>query len=320
MSERLLWNSNCLLLTVFIITTSVTSADTKSIKKNLWKDLSSRASEIHKPSLSARMLSARPDASPLKYRALSLDEMAFQTAFGEQSSSLAARAADVTLAPVITVPLPEGGEVSLKLEETSVMAPELALQYPQLKTWKATGIDQAIHGRIDFTSNGFHAMLVMPDGDTVFIEPDNEVRRAGFSEQGAYLSFSKHSNKEHFKQDFHCEVHAEDTQSLSSGAVTGNNNLLARPAANMITYRLAVAATAEYTQFYGDEYAALSAIVTTINRVNEIYERDLGIHLQLIPQELDIIYTDPETDPYTNTDVSTLVVENIINLANTAVT
>ena len=320
MRKRLTWLHNCLLLMVLIFTSSGASADTQLSVKNFWNDLPSTSSEKNKPFLSSRTLSARSDARPLKYRALSMDEVAFQTAFRQRSSNLAARTVDATLAPVITVPLPEGGEVSLKLEETSVMAPKLALQFPHLKTWKATGIDLAIYGRIDFTTQGFHAMLVMPDGDTIFIEPDKEApRSADFSEQGAYLSFSKHSNKELFKQDFHCAVHTDDSQILSSKTVTNDGNLLARPAANLLTYRLAVAATGEYTEFHGDKNAAFSAIVTTINRVNEIYERDLGIHLELVPQELDLIYTNPETDPYTNNDVSALVDENILNLSNSAV-
>ena len=189
------------------------------------------------------------------------------------------------------------------------MAPELAQQFPQLKTWKVTGINEHIHGRIDFTTQGFHAMLLMPDGDTVFIEPDKE-------SLNAYLSFSKHSNKENFRRDFKCGVHSE--QNIAARPFNTDEQAQARPAPELKTYRLAVAATGEYTQNKGGSKAgALSAIVTTINRVNEIYERDLAIRFELIPEEFDIIYTDPDTDPYSNTDVSTLLADNIENLSNT---
>ena len=34
--------------------------------------------------------------------------------------------------------------------------------------------DPAITGRIDFTTNGFHAMLTLADGDTVYIDPEEK--------------------------------------------------------------------------------------------------------------------------------------------------
>ncbi len=83
------------------------------------------------------------------------------------------------------------------------------------------------------------------------------------------------------------------------------------------TYRIAVAATAEYTAFHGGTVAdALAAIETTIGRVNEIYERDLAIHLELVPNNDLLIYTDPATDPYTNGDASAMLQENQDNLEN----
>ncbi|WP_224055604.1 reprolysin-like metallopeptidase [Vibrio penaeicida] len=42
------------------------------------------------------------------------------------------------------------------------------------------------------------------------------------------------------------------------------------------TYRLAIATTYEYSRFHGGtKQSVMSAVATTINRVNEIYERDL---------------------------------------------
>src|SRR6185436_20253812 len=61
----------------------------------------------------------------------------------------------------------------------------------------------------------------------------------------------------------------------------GNANLGVTSGATLRTYRLALAATAEFTQTYGGGTVdgALSTLTTLINGVNAIYERDLGIHL-----------------------------------------
>ena len=55
-------------------------------------------------------------------------------------------------------------------------------------------------------------------------------------------------------------------------------------------------------------------MVTTINRVNQIYARDIGISLQLVSGE-DLIYTNAATDPYTNnSSAAALVSDNITNM------
>ncbi len=81
------------------------------------------------------------------------------------------------------------------------------------------------------------------------------------------------------------------------------------------TYRLAIAGTAEYTASQGGTKArAFASMVTTINRVNQVYQTDLGIQLELVGGE-EIIYTDPTTDPYTDNSAGSLLSENINNLS-----
>jgi len=65
-------------------------------------------------------------------------------------------------------------------------------------------------------------------------------------------------------------------------------------------YRLAVSATGEYTQYHGGTIAdALAAINATITRVNEVFERDLGVSLELVANNDQVIFTNPSIDPYT---------------------
>ena len=73
------------------------------------------------------------------------------------------------------------------------------------------------------------------------------------------------------------------------------------------TYRLAQSCTGEYgTIFKGTGTIAvqkarvLAQMVTTINRVNAIFERDLAIKLVLVANNDQIIYLDPATDPWTS--------------------
>lgn len=98
-------------------------------------------------------------------------------------------------------------------------------------------------------------------------------------------------------------------------------------------YRFAVGATGEYSEFHiqrainsgiinnnatddQKKDVVLSAIATTIDRVNAIYERDFSISLELVPNEKDVIFLDPNTDPYDNDDIISMYSNNT-NVLNT---
>ena len=244
----------------------------------------------------------------------------------------------------ILLPLPNGNELEFVITPSSVMSKALAKKFPEIKTWRVKGVSEDITGTIDFTSKGFHGMLLMPDGDRVFIQPDilsvdngsSDIARTNFerlsssslsatlpvSSKRRYISFSQKQNKANVNNEFSCGVKDKPTLNFSPslGHKTLSARLLARAAPDLITYRLAVAATGEYTQFHGGtKRDALSAIVTIISRVNEINSRDLGIKFELVDEQNDIIYLDPETDPYTNNNTDRLIDENNQNLSSAGV-
>lgn len=264
-------------------------------------------------SISAGQEQARNgDYSSLRFRKVEIIVSKLANQLGKETN-LNARSNTTSTTRVIEIPLPNGKGVKVSAEETSVMAPELAAKYPQIKTWRVTGVnDPEIRGRIDITEHGFHAMLEMPDGDTIFVEPDKNTA-------DQYLSFSKRNNRVSFNTDFQCGVNSENSPALnfSDSSLRSKKSISGREAWDKLTYRVAIAATGEYTQFHGGTKSkALSAIVTTINRVNEVFETDLSIKLELIADEDKIIYTNSFTDPYTNNDTRALLEENVFNLTD----
>ena len=70
------------------------------------------------------------------------------------------------------------------------------------------------------------------------------------------------------------------------------------------TLRLALSCTGEYTaKFGGTKAGALAAMNATMTRVNGIFNRDLAVKLILINNNIDIIYTNAATDPYSAPDI-----------------
>ena len=75
-----------------------------------------------------------------------------------------ARGADVE----ITVPSPDGAFLRFRIEQSSIMEPELARKYPEIATFRGQGAGDASSSiRFSRTPLGFKATIVQPDG--VFI-------------------------------------------------------------------------------------------------------------------------------------------------------
>ncbi len=199
----------------------------------------------------------------------------------------------------IKLPFKNGGIESFTVEESPVMSAGLSAKYPQIKSYRIRGIDHLdATGRISLSPKGFHGMITDATG-TYYIDPDkNDV----------YRSYRKKSQK--ISQSFNCGVEGHSHDSPVSHVARRAAN---RTAGTVRVYRLAVAATTEYvTKVGGTKIAAMSEIHNAINRVNQIYERDLSIRLELIDNNDELIYT--SSDPYSNNDGYTMLNENQLNI------
>lgn len=206
---------------------------------------------------------------------------------------------------VMELPHPDGSMHPYKVLENSTMDPELAARFPEIKTYDAYGLDDSGElVKFDITPHGFHAMIMVPGKHTIFIDPLSR------NNTPYYMVY--------YQKDFittkkmKCGVTGQ-VQPLKDFSQFGQFTNFA--SCELRRYRLAMAATAEYTAFHGGTVPlALAAEVTTMNRVNGIYERDMAITMQLIANNTAIIYTDATTQPYTHGSPSDLIEENQDNL------
>lgn len=174
----------------------------------------------------------------------------------------------------IVLPLPDGGFARFRVVEAPIMAPELAAQFPEIKTWLGQGIDDPTMSlRADWTPAGFHAQIISSHG-WVYIDP---LWRDDDTEYAVYRKNDLGARG----QDFICFTAGRNAEGGSGGAEPAVNLLAI--GGTLRTYRLACAATGEYTAFHGGTVpAGQAAIVTAINRVTGVYEVELGIRLVLV--------------------------------------
>lgn len=244
------------------------------------------------------------------YRELRLNEAAQRNLLSQAPMEFTKAARQTQV--VMTLPMPDGTFARFRVEESPVMAAGLAAQFRDMRTYSGRGLDDpTATTRFDLTPAGFHA-IVLSSGGTVIVEPAPHAR------PDQYISYDQRDAPKG-AGSFSCVLlGAEQAGQLQSRQLSrkGQSNLGVAGVTTLRTYRLALAATAEFTQTYGGGTVAgaLSAMTTTINGVNAIYERDLAIHLTLIANETSIIFTNSATDGYTSDDANTLLAQNQVVL------
>jgi hypothetical protein len=194
----------------------------------------------------------------------------------------------------MTLPTPDGGFAWFQVIESPIMEPELQARFPEIRTYLGQGVDDRFATvRFDWTPQGFHAQVLSPGG-AWYIDPFSR------GETAHYASYYKKDLER--TQFWTCGTHGELPFQDFVDAPLGDQ---------LRTYRMACAATGEYTAFHGGTVTAgLSAIVTAMNRINGVYEREVAIRMVLVANNNLIVYTNASSDPYTNNNGSTMLNQN----------
>lgn len=200
---------------------------------------------------------------------------------------------------VVWLPTGAAGEEPFEVWSSPVMAPELGVRYPEIRTYAARSLrDLSVAARIDLSHNGLHA-IVLRGGH-------GELLSAVPGEPGLVTRGLVGRGYEGWE----CLVPGE----VGGEAPTWTD----RGPLSVRRLRAAVACTGEFT---ADASAAqgrapnladgLAAVVTMVNRANALLERDVAVTLQLVPNNDVLIFLDPATDPYSATDSGANLSANI---------
>ncbi len=199
---------------------------------------------------------------------------------------------------VLSFPDQENSKKNYAIIKAEVMHPELASKYPELKTYTGVATDGS-KDRIRFSyspTTGIRGIVIKPKIGTFLIEP---------------ISSGKHrfySFKTEEKIAFDCLIEEVARKNIANKVIK-NANIVGDGFVRK--YRLAVTVSGEYSQHFLDgtesnqskkKEKVLAAIVASVNRINEIFERDFGITLELVANNDAIIFLDPNTDPFVKKD------------------
>jgi hypothetical protein len=253
---------------------------------------------------------------PTTYQLFQLNEVSLKTAMATVPSEKNVSAGNSSF--ILSMPGAQGQLINFKVVEAPVMDPSLAARYPGINSYIGKGIDDASATiRFDVSPQGFHGMILHTGKPTIFIDPIDAASRT-------YIVVSR-DEMVNYRTAFQCLTEAvpDARTMIGDGAALRNAD-----DGRLRTFRLALCATGEFSQFWLDGTEAndterkakvLAAQNTQMTRANGIFERDFGLRLVLVPNNDAVIYLSASSDPWTSNNLNSgtqTTCDNVIGSAN----
>ncbi len=203
------------------------------------------------------------------------------------------------------IPMPDGSNMLFDVVKSPVMMKKLAEKYPNITSYKGIAHNnKKVNIRFNIGANGFYASIYDKRGN-IYIDPYAE----GIKDY--YISYYTSNYKVDISDiNLTCGLEEDDIvfrDSTNLSDINFPDELLEFREASQCdsvkqyNYRLALSCTGEWGQRHGGtKEKALSDMVTSVNRINQIYENEFAIHLNLINNNDTLIWLDPDTDPFDN--------------------
>lgn len=236
---------------------------------------------------------------PKKYKTFQLDlqDLKRDLNFGKSYKSVTKGSSFL-----ISFPDEKGELIQFEITEAPVMHPLLAQKYPNNRSFKGIAVtDSSKKIRFSVNEIGLSAIIMDSKKGHTLIEPIG-------LDQRYYKVFSQKALEG--VKDLECLTEGVPLKKTEFKTVSHRADQ-----GYLKTYRLALAANGEYSQFHledqnatgGSEFDKKSVIMgtltTAVTRINAVLERDLAISMQLVANNDALIYLDPNEDPY-NDDFS----------------
>lgn len=246
--------------------------------------------------------SARKWVDPDIFQAYSINTPVVTTQAFSAPSDLSRAPRDSST--IITVPRPDGTFERFSIVDVQTMEPALAAQFPGIRTFSGAGIDDPSASlRGDIGPQGFRAS-VRNDSGWYYVDP--------LYHGNTNLHVSYYLTDSGPQTPLECNVSEISTLTPTAAGLQAARDAFGT---DFRTVRLAMAATGEYAATIDGTVAGTqAAIVSVVNRINQIYEAEVAVRMILVGNNTSIIYTNGGTDPYTDGNTVNLMAENQSNV------
>ena len=204
-------------------------------------------------------------------------------------------------ATIISLPNADGQIEQFEVNDASNFDAELQAKFPEIRAYSGKGItDRYATLKMSISPQGIQTMVFRTDKENEFIEAYSQ-------DHTVYAVFKSQRNKSNL--GWSCTTAEEKSVLEYTSKSDIGSNTIQSSAGQLKTMRLALSCNAEYSRYFGATSAAqvglvLAAFNATLTRCNGVYEKDLGVHLNLVASSTNVIYYVVATDPY-STNLST---------------
>ena len=246
------------------------------------------------------------DIQPNIYKTYALDDAGMKDLLWSAPHESEVRPSQSTT--IISVPSADGSFDQYRMVQYDMMEAPLAAQYPHIRTFHGVSVSDPYKTiRADYTDHGFRA----------------EIRQEGGH---SYIDHFQRGDKSHkvvyYKKDI------ENVNSWSCSLLEDEDRHHPEEGGDRVgdcvfrSYRLALATTAEYSNFHGatsstQSSLVMTAVVNVMNRVNGVIESEVTMRLVLVANTSNLFYYNASTDPYTNSNGGTMLGQNQTTCDNT---
>jgi subtilisin-like proprotein convertase family protein len=200
---------------------------------------------------------------------------------------------------IVSVPNADGTAEDYRVYDTQILHPTLAAKLPNIKSYVGRSINNSGKFiRFSVSQIGFHGQVFEPGKSTYFIDPYT-------NDKSVYIAYKREDLVNNSGDVFSCETDNKMYEKAKNAP--SNRRIQATDDSIIRLYELAMSCTGEYgALFIGDATTdfdkksnILAQMAVTMTRVNGVYEKELGITFQFVPEIFKIIYYDGATDPWT---------------------
>ncbi|GAB4019807.1 zinc-dependent metalloprotease family protein [Spirosoma migulaei] len=224
----------------------------------------------------------------------------------------------------LEVPLPNGMLETFAMQESPILSETVAAKHPEIKTYTGKGKTNSSYIiRISFTALGFNAIMLGPNHDAVYYDKVSKDKSDPLYRVYFASDAEKQPLTKTFGQSSKCgSPDAKNRLKFPDKDTKGARKSAAGSGDMLRTFRLAVAADAEFTNQVayggngvsgGNVNLAFAGLVGYVNRINAIYRTELSVAFTLV-SDVNLVYANTATDPYSNDDQITMLDENQANL------
>jgi len=268
-----------------------------SIAQNALKE--ARSAEISEDNIFPRM------HNPTKYRLYNVDISGLLT--------LAKQAPELSNAPsrvVLNLPDAQGNSHKFWIYNNSAMESELADEVANIRSLKAVDTEDRSHTLSLSISDifGLHGMGTKSDGSVYYMD--------NYTNDLKTVVIYDRTDLELPKSNFMCLTPSDSFDMIGTSEIPMQVKSMDN---QRRTYRAAIACTIEYAAFHVNRAPAsipktttddkknivLAAMNVTLTRLNQIFERELNVHLNLVANNKSIIFI--TSDSFDNNNAGTLI-------------